>query len=459
MNRLLVTAALLSAALLMGCGSDTPAVEGDADAGSQVVPDSGQAEDAGSQTDLDSGTGEQPDASTSEPDAGEPDGSALEPDAGEPDGSTIEPDAGEPDAGAPDASVEEPDAGTPSGEVEVTDLGTVPLNTQGRSQTLTISAPAGAVSMILVIEGHSGVMYSVEELKNPAGTVLANTSLSSSSLNRLVPGEATPGFMVPITPDIAQHFVPGNYSLRFSGAKPVGLFGSQPDTRPVSVKAVFKMGPPATRGTIDVNIHCTTAGGITAATAPTDPRIVTMLADWRAIYGQVGIDIGQVRFFDMTPDLKVLESVQGANNDFGQACKAAAGAPGNALNAILVEEISVGGILGGFGTILGISGGIPGPAHFAGLERACLAINTTAPDGVTEQILGMLIAHEAGHYLGLYHSTENALGGLIGFQHDPISDTPEDDPNNIMFNNPLEGQNHYLSPMQGAVMRSNPLVY
>ena len=445
MNRLLVMAALLSAALLFGCGSETPAVGGNPDAGSQLAPDSGQADDAGAQADPDSGTGE-PDASSSQPDAAEPDASLFEPDAGEP------------DAGTQDASVDGPDAGAPPDELEVIDLGVVPLNAQGQSQSLTITAPAGAVSMVVVLEGHSGVTYSVEQLKNPAGTVLATTNLGSS-LNRLVPGEATPGFLVPITPDVAQHFVPGAYSLRFSGVRPVGLFGSEPDTRSVSVKAVFKMGPATSEGTVDVNIHCTTAAGITAATAPTDPRMIAMLAGWRAIYAQVGIALGQIRFFDMAPDLKVLESVQGENNDFGQACKAAANAPGGALNVILVEEISVGGILGGFGTILGISGGIPGPAHLHGLERACLAINTTAPDGVTEEILGMLVAHEAGHYLGLYHSTENALGALIGFQHDPISDTPENDPNNIMFNNPLDGQDHYLSTMQGAVMRSTPLVY
>lgn len=68
-------------------------------------------------------------------------------------------------------------------------------------------------------------------------------------------------------------------------------------------------------------------------------------------------------------------------------------------------------------------------------------------------------AHEAGHFLGLFHSTENMLAGLLGMKHDPISDTPNDDANNIMFNNPAQGTDHYLSPMQGVVMRSNPLVY
>lgn len=211
-------------------------------------------------------------------------------------------------------------------------------------------------------------------------------------------------------------------------------------------------------GSVDLNIFCTGAMGVAAADAADHPRVKAMLDGWRAIYRKVQVKIGEVRYFDMDPQFKSLESIQGADNDLGRACRLTETSPAG-INVILVDDISMGGPLGGFGAILGISGGIPGPVTVNGLERSCLALATEIPPALGADVLDLTGAHEAGHFLGLFHSTENMLAGLLGLKHDPISDTPNDDANNIMFNNPAEGKDHYLSPMQGVVMRSNPLVY
>ena len=64
------------------------------------------------------------------------------------------------------------------------------------------------------------------------------------------------------------------------------------------------------------------------------------------------------------------------------------------------------------------------------------------------------MAHEAGHFLGLFHTSEQNFG-LGGGIHDPLPDTPDNDESYLMFNT---GAGDKLSPWQGRVMRSNPWV-
>jgi hypothetical protein len=73
--------------------------------------------------------------------------------------------------------------------------------------------------------------------------------------------------------------------------------------------------------------------------------------------------------------------------------------------------------------------------------------------------MAVTCAHEVGHYLGLYHTSESD-----GRLHDPIADTPEcdggtacTDASNVMFWTG-GGRRSQLSAGQAAVMRHHPLV-
>lgn len=376
----------------------------------------------------------------------------VEADASQPDAATSPTDAGPRDA----AIIFGGDAGSQLSEsVRLVDLGMLNFDAQGNSEEGAVAVPEGAISLSIIADGFPGIRYAVNEWTSPDGTVLAAGMQIGSHLNRTMFMEGSPVLHVPITPDVQDYFIPGTYKFTLKASK--GTLFPQPDTRSVPIMAVIKMGPRPETGTVDVNIFCTTAAGISAADAPTHPRITAMLAGWNSLYNQVGISIGTVRYYDMDPQFKVLESVQGENAELGKACQLTEGAPVG-INVVMVEQISAGGILGGIGTILGVSGGIPGTGPHNGFERSCLAINLTKPDEIPEDILALLVAHEAGHYLGLYHTTENDLAGMAGFKYDPISDTAQDDPNYVMYNNPAEGTNPVLSPMQGQVMRQNALV-
>jgi hypothetical protein len=72
-----------------------------------------------------------------------------------------------------------------------------------------------------------------------------------------------------------------------------------------------------------------------------------------------------------------------------------------------------------------------------------------APAGVATTM-----AHEVGHFLGLFHTSEQSFFGSQAI-HDPLPDTSENDDSWLMFNT---GAGSRLSPQQGAVMRLNPWV-
>ena len=104
------------------------------------------------------------------------------------------------------------------------------------------------------------------------------------------------------------------------------------------------------------------------------------------------------------------------------------GANAQSMNVFLTEAISIeatdGTIEGGY---LGLAGGIPGsglPGNLPGIPGNGVVVavgeRRDASDVIDPWALGLTIAHEIGHFLGLNHTSEK--GGEI---HDPIPDTPE----------------------------------
>jgi hypothetical protein len=73
---------------------------------------------------------------------------------------------------------------------------------------------------------------------------------------------------------------------------------------------------------------------------------------------------------------------------------------------------------------LGISGSIPGANGIDGVASTgvivALSSHEAASGAVDWELLGETIAHEAGHQLGLFHTTE-----AEGLDHDALADTPE----------------------------------
>ena len=193
-------------------------------------------------------------------------------------------------------------------------------------------------------------------------------------------------------------------------------------------------------GQLDVVVYfaTATAGGspLTAATADADPDLGRMKQTLTGLFANAGITSANVTFRDLPLDVQnryvggVHVDQTGACAELPQLLKNAA--RGNTFNAFMVSDF-VETTTGSIDTV-GIDGTIPGPASIGGTVASGAAVwaanlrhnsGTSLCQGKPDyQNCGAdetayIIAHEAGHFLGLYHVTEQ-----YGAEFDPLLDTP-----------------------------------
>ncbi|MCA9562621.1 MAG: hypothetical protein KC561_03985 [Myxococcales bacterium] len=222
--------------------------------------------------------------------------------------------------------------------------------------------------------------------------------------------------------------------------------------------------------TIDVNVYLVGINGLDAESAPEHEGMNTVLDAFDEIYGQVGIQLGEIRFYDVTGEAEDAYSVIRSDQDVGELVSLSE-QPGPSydetlsINVFFVRAMALDGAIG-------ISNGLPGPAGLHGTPASGVVftsefLNTSFEDRFGggdvdgNDYTGIVVAHEVGHYLGLYHTSEQ-----FGRGEDPLDDTPYcpgsdfpddcEDLNNLMF--PFAGIDHtVLSEGQGHQLLVNPL--
>lgn len=157
------------------------------------------------------------------------------------------------------------------------------------------------------------------------------------------------------------------------------------------------------------------------------PGIESALSLWTQIYSNIGVDL-DIQRYTIDSATGVLPS-PGVGDPFYLTQSGADGVRPFAVNIFLGTDID--DPFFGTGLLFGVSGGIPGPAVPSVRSGVAVSINAHLdPQGVLTvdgvRVLAETMAHESGHYLGLFHPIEidftdpnNAF--ILG---DPLADTP-----------------------------------
>jgi hypothetical protein len=226
------------------------------------------------------------------------------------------------------------------------------------------------------------------------------------------------------------------------------------DTK-VHVGIVERQIDAPTTGTIDVQLAFGPESGISAATAPTHETIQAALSQIDESLSTVGVHLGKVSYRDA-------EGIPGTIDLGGPSCLGGLGteqvfdlapeAPPGVLQLLFSDHFKCES--DGFDTgiyLAGVSNGIPG-LPFAARDGMLITTNNmvTYPEDWS-----LILAHELGHFLGVFHTCEG-IGAC-----DNIPDTPEGDAasGNLMYPNVSNVTSTGFSPQQGSIIRLSPLVH
>lgn len=198
------------------------------------------------------------------------------------------------------------------------------------------------------------------------------------------------------------------------------------------VRVITRPGPVASTGTLDLDVYVASAD-MTAAAVWSDPQMARLFQSVATLLGNAGICLGRVVLHDLPEWARVKHST--VNIDATGPCDplsqlfTLAQAQSPSIHLFLVDALEVTDDGDTF-QVVGVDGSIPGPSGVPGTVNGG-AVVTLANFGAGEcggaldvtrcgtDHLAYIVAHEAGHWLGLYHATERS-----GTLFDPLSDSP-----------------------------------
>lgn len=280
---------------------------------------------------------------------------------------------------------------------QVTDFGTVPL-TGGESEWLEVEVPPDGISIsIEAVAPNTGASPGLLGFEGPGGKIYENDTTTGAFLQ--TPGtDGVFAATLPNTDDPGIQLVPGGGTYRFR----FFLFGGSAASLDVRAIVENRPGAVADEGLIDLNVYL--APGLSIASPETDTKLQAVLTRTDDIFQQIGLQLGDVDYYQLSNSS--YNSVSGS--EFSQLLAESAVASSVRTNVFFVQSSFGGGTLG-------VAAVLPGPK-----------LNGTPVSGVmvdydfdNAAAVGQVTAHEIGHYLGLYHTTES------NGSHDIIDDTLE----------------------------------
>jgi hypothetical protein len=293
-------------------------------------------------------------------------------------------------------------------QIERRELGVMMLGeTRPDFKTLTVDVPAGTVSFAVLADpmtpGSTGVLTKATA---PNGEVLYDY-FDPTKTAFIGPIASYPGqpfsLVYPNAPRV--NVIPGKYEIV--------LGADAPGSYKVTVLLKKQMGV-VQGGPLPVVFWFAKQKYLTAQTAQTDMRFQQAMAMVVDIYKAIGVQLGPITYTDLGPESEALAVLQ-TRDQMAQLFALGTSSNVSGLNFYFIDQFNE---TGGSAGAIGRSGGIPGPVALPGLGRGGVVVALSVLQ--RPEIFATAVAHEAGHYLGLFHVSERD-----GTSFDPLLDTPE----------------------------------
>ncbi|TAK29971.1 MAG: hypothetical protein EPO40_09120 [Myxococcaceae bacterium] len=341
------------------------------------------------------------------------------------------------------------------------DRGTLPLQ---------VVAPPDTVSLTWVTQDLAGpdLFASVTGVTAPDGRTLVDlrswNTLREQQVRTLpsrlqINGATFPGrTMEPMVPGV----------FRSSHALLNDRSGSPVASRRMRAMVRVKRAPggiAANGWTLRLRVIMGGIAGLNAAAAPRNARLQSALSRMRAIYASVGVNLAVEGY----ADLSAADAARFATIDSQEELRAlfqrSSGMTGDVLPIFLVRGISS---AAGLENAIGIAGGINGPPGIFGTVSSGVVASWDNTFGRTD-LLAQVLAHECGHYLGLWHTMERNPACTTAGQADcslwggvdNLTDTPATmaGASRYLMYWTTSGSNELVSAGQGLMMRGNPIIH